>query len=54
MKEIEGELAKIDPAREIEIGNYRLDAQGNIIHKKVIRDNFFFFNFYIIVKICFK
>lgn len=42
MKEIEGELAKIDPAREIEIGNYRLDAQGNIIHKKVIRDNFFF------------
>ncbi|XP_012351133.2 protein seele [Apis florea] len=35
VKEIEGELAKIDPAREIEIGNYRLDAQGNIIHKKI-------------------
>lgn len=40
MKEIEGELAKIDPTREIEIGNYRLDAQGNIIHKKV-REFFF-------------
>ncbi|CAL7936446.1 unnamed protein product [Xylocopa violacea] len=35
VKEIEAELAKIDPSREIEIGNYRLDAQGNIIHKKV-------------------
>ncbi|XP_017891362.1 protein seele isoform X2 [Ceratina calcarata] len=35
IKEIEGEIAKIDPSREIEIGNYRLDAQGNIIHKKV-------------------
>ncbi|KOC67519.1 Protein canopy like protein 2 [Habropoda laboriosa] len=35
VKEIEGELTKIDPSIEIEIGNYRLDAQGNIIHKKV-------------------
>ncbi|XP_012135081.1 canopy family protein seele isoform X2 [Megachile rotundata] len=35
MKEIEAELAKIDPSREIEIGNYRLDAQGNVIHKKI-------------------
>lgn len=41
VKEIEEELAKIDPSREIEIGNYRLDAQGNAIHKKVI------INFYI-------
>ncbi|XP_076237029.1 canopy family protein seele [Calliopsis andreniformis] len=35
VKEIEGELSKIDPSREIEIGNYRLDAEGNVIHKKV-------------------
>ncbi|XP_003394069.1 protein seele [Bombus terrestris] len=35
VKEIEEELAKIDPSREIEIGNYRLDAQGNAIHKKI-------------------
>lgn len=35
MNEIEGELAKIDPSREIEIGNYRLDAHGNVIHKKI-------------------
>ncbi|XP_031834725.1 canopy family protein seele isoform X2 [Nomia melanderi] len=35
IKEIEGELAKIDPSREIEVGSYRLDAKGNIIHKKV-------------------
>ncbi|KOX73850.1 Protein canopy like protein 2 [Melipona quadrifasciata] len=36
IKEIEEELAKIDPSRQIEIGNYRLDAQGNVIHKKVM------------------
>lgn len=35
VKEVEAELAKIDPSREIEIGNYRLDAEGNVIHKKV-------------------
>ncbi|KAF3423347.1 hypothetical protein E2986_04533 [Frieseomelitta varia] len=35
IKEIEEELAKIDPSRQIEIGNYRLDAQGNVIHKKI-------------------
>nr|XP_033321481.1 protein seele isoform X1 [Megalopta genalis]XP_033321482.1 protein seele isoform X1 [Megalopta genalis]XP_033321483.1 protein seele isoform X1 [Megalopta genalis] len=35
IKEIEGELGKIDPSREIEIGNYRLDAEGNVVHKKV-------------------
>ncbi|CAK9820087.1 Protein seele [Anthophora plagiata] len=35
VKEIEEELNKIDPSLEIEIGNYRLDAQGNVIHKKV-------------------
>ncbi|KAK1135988.1 hypothetical protein K0M31_000558 [Melipona bicolor] len=35
IKEIEEELAKIDPSRQIEVGNYRLDAQGNVIHKKI-------------------
>lgn len=35
VKEIEGELAKVDPSREIEIGNYRLDAEGNVINKKI-------------------
>lgn len=35
IKEIEEELAKIDPSRQIEIGNYRLDAQGNVVHKKI-------------------
>ncbi|OAD58700.1 Protein canopy like protein 2 [Eufriesea mexicana] len=35
IKEIEVELAKIDPSREIEVGNYRLDAEGNVIHKKI-------------------
>lgn len=35
IKEIEENLGKIDPARQVEVGNYRLDAQGNAIHKKV-------------------
>ena len=35
VKEVEGELAKIDPSIEVEVGNYRLDAQGNIIRKKI-------------------
>ncbi|XP_029031844.1 protein seele isoform X1 [Osmia bicornis bicornis] len=33
--EFERELAKIDPSIEIEVGNYRLDAEGNAIHKKI-------------------
>ncbi|XP_076641136.1 canopy family protein seele isoform X2 [Halictus rubicundus] len=35
IKEIEAELAKIDPTIEIDVGNYRLDADGNIVTKKV-------------------
>ncbi|XP_076276500.1 canopy family protein seele isoform X1 [Lasioglossum baleicum] len=36
IKEVEGELAKIDPSMEIDVGNYRLDADGNIVTKKVL------------------
>ncbi|XP_043261896.1 protein seele isoform X2 [Colletes gigas] len=35
VNEIEGELGKIDPSKKIEIGNYRLDAEGNIHQKKI-------------------
>ncbi|KAI4492097.1 hypothetical protein M0802_010105 [Mischocyttarus mexicanus] len=35
MNEMETELGKIDPSIEIEVGNYRMDAQGNSITKKV-------------------
>ncbi|XP_053994020.1 protein seele isoform X2 [Hylaeus volcanicus] len=35
VKEIEEELAKIDPSKKIDVGNYRLDAKGNIVQKKV-------------------
>ncbi|XP_076619407.1 canopy family protein seele isoform X2 [Colletes latitarsis] len=35
VNEIEEELAKIDPSKKIEIGNYRLDAEGNIHQKKI-------------------
>ncbi|XP_015429062.1 PREDICTED: protein canopy homolog 2 [Dufourea novaeangliae] len=35
IKEIKGELAKVDPSREIEIGSYIVDAQGNSIQKKI-------------------
>lgn len=35
MDELKAELGKIDPSIEIEIGNYRMDAKGNSIRKKV-------------------
>ncbi|XP_054006666.1 protein seele isoform X2 [Hylaeus anthracinus] len=35
VKEVEEELAKIDPSKKIDVGNYRLDAKGNIVQKKV-------------------
>ncbi|XP_046829971.1 protein seele [Vespa crabro] len=33
--ELKTELGKIDPSIEIEVGNYRMDAKGNSITKKV-------------------
>lgn len=33
--ELKTELGNINPTREIEIGNYRMDAKGNTIRKKV-------------------
>lgn len=35
MDELKTELGKIDPSIEIDIGNYRMDAKGNSITKKV-------------------
>lgn len=35
VKEVQEELAKVDPKRKIDIGNYRLDAAGNEIKKSV-------------------
>ena len=35
-------LQKLDPKKELEVGQYRLDAQGNTVHKKVIK---FFFKY---------
>lgn len=37
MKELEAEVSKTDPNKLVEVGNYRMDAQGNTIHKKVKR-----------------
>lgn len=34
--EFKHEVSKIDPTKEIEIGQYRLDSKGNTVHKKVI------------------
>ena len=33
--ELQDELRKIDPAKEMEVGQYRLDAKGNAVIKKV-------------------
>ncbi|OXU26490.1 hypothetical protein TSAR_003616 [Trichomalopsis sarcophagae] len=33
--EFKHEVSKIDPTKEIEIGQYRLDSKGNTVHKKV-------------------
>lgn len=35
IEEVENVLSKVDPKQDIEIGNYRLDADGNVIRKKV-------------------
>lgn len=35
MKELEYEMLKSDPNRLVEVGNYRMDAEGNTIHKKI-------------------
>ncbi|KAL2714643.1 protein seele [Vespula squamosa] len=35
MDELKTELGKIDPSIEIDVGNYRMDAKGNSITKKV-------------------
>lgn len=35
VKEIQWQLAEVDPSREVEIGNYRMDAKGNTVHKRV-------------------
>lgn len=35
MDELKTELGKIDPSIEVEVGNYRMDAKGNTITKKV-------------------
>lgn len=35
MDELKAELGKLDPSIQIEIGNYRMDAEGNTIMKKL-------------------
>ncbi|XP_063988675.1 protein seele [Diachasmimorpha longicaudata] len=35
IEEVENVLNKIDPSHQVEVGNYRLDATGNILKKKV-------------------
>ncbi|XP_011301947.1 protein canopy homolog 2 [Fopius arisanus] len=35
IEEMDNVMAKIDPSRSIDVGNYRLDAQGNILKKSV-------------------
>ncbi|KAK0075441.1 hypothetical protein PV325_006902 [Microctonus aethiopoides] len=35
IEEVENVLAKINPSQDIEIGNFRLDANGDMIKKKV-------------------
>lgn len=35
MKELEVEVSKTDPNKLVEVGSYRMDANGNTIHKKV-------------------
>ncbi|XP_043486555.1 protein seele [Polistes fuscatus] len=35
MDELKTELGKIDPSIEVEVGNYRMDAEGNTIRRKI-------------------
>lgn len=39
MKELEAEVSKADPNKLVEVGSYRMDAQGNTIQRKVKRKN---------------
>jgi len=35
MKEIDAEVLKIHPDKVVNVGNHRMDAQGNTIYKQV-------------------
>lgn len=35
MKELEAEVSKANPNKVVEVGSFRMDAQGNTVHKKV-------------------
>lgn len=35
MKEFDDEVLKANPNKLVDVGNFRMDADGNTIHKKV-------------------
>jgi len=37
MNELENEVLKANPNKLVDVGNFRMDADGNTIHKKVKR-----------------